>query len=68
MVNEPKSGSDDFVSLKVSETSAKFVEKGMALIDPAIIEEMRLATGDVIEEDFCFVMVRSAGRLRVENN
>jgi transitional endoplasmic reticulum ATPase len=49
LANEPKSSSDDFVSLKVSETSAKFVGKGMALIDPAIVEEMRLATGDVIE-------------------
>jgi transitional endoplasmic reticulum ATPase len=49
LANGPKSGLDDFVSLKVSETSAKFVGKGMALIDPAIVEEMRLATGDVIE-------------------
>ena len=49
MANEAKSGSDDFVSLKVSETSAKFVGKGMALIDPAVVEKMQLTTGDVIE-------------------
>ena len=49
MANETKSGSDDFVSLKVSETSAKFVGKGMALIDPAVVEKMQLTTGDVIE-------------------
>lgn len=49
MANETKSGSDDFVSLKVCETSAKFVGKGMALIDPAVVEKMQLTTGDVIE-------------------
>jgi hypothetical protein len=30
-------------------TNANFVGKGMALIDPAIVEEMRFTTGDVIE-------------------
>jgi transitional endoplasmic reticulum ATPase len=49
LANETKSGSDDFVSLKVCETSAKFVGKGMALIDPAVVEKMQLTTGDVIE-------------------
>ena len=49
MTNETKSGSDSFVSLKVSETNAKFVGKGMALIDPAVVEEMKLTTGDVVE-------------------
>ena len=49
MTNENKSGSDSFVSLKVSETNAKFVGKGMALIDPAVVEEMKLTTGDVVE-------------------
>jgi transitional endoplasmic reticulum ATPase len=49
LTNEIKSSSDGFVSLKVSESSAKFVGKGMALIDPAVVEEMQLTTGDVIE-------------------
>ena len=49
MTNETKSGSDSFVSLKVSETNAKFVGKGMALIDPAVAKEMKLTTGDVVE-------------------
>ena len=49
MTNESKSGSDGFVSLKVTETNAKFVGKGMALIDPAVVEEMKLTAGDVIE-------------------
>jgi transitional endoplasmic reticulum ATPase len=49
LTNETKSGSDGFVSLKVSETNPKFVGKGMALIDPAVVEEMKLTTGDVIE-------------------
>ena len=37
------------MSLKVSETNAKFVGKGMALIDPAVAEVMKLTTGDVVE-------------------
>jgi transitional endoplasmic reticulum ATPase len=49
LTNETKSGSDGFVSLKVTETNPKFVGKGMALIDPAVVEEMKLTTGDVIE-------------------
>jgi transitional endoplasmic reticulum ATPase len=49
LTNETKSDSNGFVSLKVTETNAKFVGKGMALIDPAVMEEMQLTTGDVIE-------------------
>jgi transitional endoplasmic reticulum ATPase len=41
--------SDGFVLLKVTETNPKFVGKGMALIDPAVVEEMQLTAGDVIE-------------------
>ena len=39
----------DFVSLKVTETNPKFVGKGMALIDPNVVEELQFTTGDVIE-------------------
>jgi transitional endoplasmic reticulum ATPase len=49
LTNESKSGSDGFVSLKVTETNPKFVGKGMALIDPVVVEEMQLTTGDVVE-------------------
>jgi transitional endoplasmic reticulum ATPase len=37
------------VSLKVAETNPKFVGRGMALVDPKVMEEMDLSTGDVIE-------------------
>jgi transitional endoplasmic reticulum ATPase len=40
---------DDKVSLKVAETNPKFVGRGMALIDPKVMEEMNLSTGDVLE-------------------
>src|ERR671918_355685 len=35
--------------LKVAETNPKFVGRGIALIDPKVMEELNLATGDVIE-------------------
>jgi transitional endoplasmic reticulum ATPase len=37
------------VTLKVAETNPKFVGRGMALVDPRVMEELRLSTGDVIE-------------------
>jgi transitional endoplasmic reticulum ATPase len=37
------------VTLKVAETSPKFVGRGIALIDPKIMNEAGLTTGDVIE-------------------
>jgi transitional endoplasmic reticulum ATPase len=40
---------DNKVSLRVAETNPKFVGRGMALVDPKIMEEMALSTGDVIE-------------------
>src|SRR6188472_127743 len=36
-------------SLKIAETDSKFVGKGMALVDPKVMEEMDLTRGDVIE-------------------
>ena len=41
--------SNSKVSLKVAETNPKFVGRGMALVDPKVMEEMDLSTGDVIE-------------------
>ena len=40
---------DNKFTLKVAETFSKFVGRGIALIDPKIIEEHNLATGDVLE-------------------
>ena len=37
------------VSLRVSETDPKFVGRGIALIDPKVMIELGLSTGDVIE-------------------
>ena len=36
-------------TLKVAETRPKFVGRGIALVDPKVMEEMKLTTGDVIE-------------------
>jgi transitional endoplasmic reticulum ATPase len=36
-------------TLKVAETSPKFVGRGIALVDPKVMEEEKLTTGDVIE-------------------
>ena len=40
---------NDKISLKVAETNPKFVGRGMALIDPKVMEDLDLSTGDVIE-------------------
>ncbi|KAF0867557.1 CDC48 family AAA ATPase [Candidatus Nitrosocosmicus sp. SS] len=37
------------ISLKIAETDPKFVGKGMALVDPEVMEELQLKAGDVIE-------------------
>src|ERR671923_1745115 len=37
------------LTLRVAETNPKFVGRGIALIDPKVMEELKLATGDVIE-------------------
>ena len=41
--------SSNSITLKVAETNPKFVGRGMALIDPKVMEELELSTGDVIE-------------------
>ena len=38
-----------FPTLKVAETSPKFVGRGIALVDPTVMSQKGLATGDVIE-------------------
>jgi transitional endoplasmic reticulum ATPase len=41
--------SNNSITLKVAETNPKFVGRGMALIDPKVMDELELSTGDVIE-------------------
>jgi transitional endoplasmic reticulum ATPase len=42
-------GPSDKISLRVAETDPKFVGKGIAHIDPKVMEELKLGTGDVLE-------------------
>nr|WP_226987108.1 CDC48 family AAA ATPase [Candidatus Nitrososphaera evergladensis] len=39
----------DRITLRVAETNAKFVGRGMALVDPKVVEELNLSAGDVLE-------------------
>jgi transitional endoplasmic reticulum ATPase len=47
--NNNSNNNNNKVSLKIAETNPKFVGRGMALVDPKVMEEMDLSTGDVIE-------------------
>jgi transitional endoplasmic reticulum ATPase len=47
--NNNSNNNNNKVPLKVAETNPKFVGRGMALVDPKIMEEMDLSTGDVLE-------------------
>ena len=49
MKNFNNNNNNNKVSLKVAETNPKFVGRGMALVDPKVMDEMDLSTGDVIE-------------------
>jgi transitional endoplasmic reticulum ATPase len=42
-------GNSSHVSLRVSETDPKFVGRGIALVDPKVMIELSLNTGDVVE-------------------
>ena len=44
-----KNNQNPTISLKIAETDPKFVGKGMALVDPKVMESMQLKPGDVIE-------------------
>jgi transitional endoplasmic reticulum ATPase len=48
MAND-SSNKDHVTSLKIAETNPKFVGKGMALVDPKVMQQMGLSTGDAIE-------------------
>src|SRR5918993_1422334 len=47
--NNNNNNQDPTISLKIAETDPKFVGKGMALVDPKVMERMQLKPGDVIE-------------------
>jgi transitional endoplasmic reticulum ATPase len=42
-------GQPDKISLRVAETDPKFVGKGIAHIDPKVMDDLKLGTGDVLE-------------------
>src|SRR2546427_752945 len=44
-----KNGTTYQVTLKVAETNPKLVGRGMALVDPKVVQELGLSTGDIIE-------------------
>jgi transitional endoplasmic reticulum ATPase len=48
-VKNENNNNNSKVSLKVAETNPKFVGRGMALVDPKVMDEMDLSTGDVLE-------------------
>ena len=48
-INSNNNNNNNIFTLKVAETFSKFVGRGIALIDPRIIEEYDLRTGDVLE-------------------
>ena len=65
MKNFNNNDNNNKVSLKVAETNPKFVGRGMALVDPKVMEERDLSTGDVIgnirqKEKLCAAVVKSA--------
>ena len=47
-MNDNNSQSDKIL-LRVAETDPKFVGKGIAVIDPKVMEDLNLGTGDVVE-------------------
>jgi transitional endoplasmic reticulum ATPase len=55
---------DKKVALRIAETNPKFVGRGVALLDPKVMDDLHLSTGDVIElrekEIICFIMVQPA--------
>jgi transitional endoplasmic reticulum ATPase len=47
--NNNNNNNNNSMTLKVAETNPKFVGRGMALVDPKVMRDMDLSTGDVIE-------------------
>jgi transitional endoplasmic reticulum ATPase len=42
-------GKDKKVTLRIAETNPKFVGRGVALLDPKVMDDLHLSTGDIIE-------------------
>lgn len=40
---------DQIKLLKIAETDIRFVGKGLALVDPKVMDELNLGPGDIIE-------------------
>jgi transitional endoplasmic reticulum ATPase len=40
---------DKRVTLRIAETNPKFAGRGVALLDPKVMDDLHLSTGDVIE-------------------
>lgn len=49
MAKNDNKKANDRITLKVAETNPKFVGRGMALVDPKVVEELGLSAGDVLE-------------------
>ncbi|MEO9296144.1 MAG: CDC48 family AAA ATPase [Nitrososphaera sp.] len=49
MKKSNNNNNNNSMTLKVAETNPKFVGRGMALVDPKVMRDMGLSTGDVIE-------------------
>ncbi len=37
------------MTLRIAETNPKFVGRGVALMDPKVMDDLHLSTGDVVE-------------------
>jgi len=61
MTNSKNNGEDktEQVTLKVTETYSKFVGRGIALVEPKVMEEIGLSIGDVLDPiSFWFSFLR----------
>ncbi|HEY9387580.1 MAG TPA: CDC48 family AAA ATPase [Nitrososphaeraceae archaeon] len=47
--NYGNNNNDNSITLRVGETNSKFVGRGIGLIDPKVMEDLGLSTGDIIE-------------------
>ena len=48
-MGDNKNNKDKKVTLRIAETNPKFVGRGVALMDPKVMDDLHLSTGDVIE-------------------
>ena len=48
-MGDNKNNKDKKVTLRIAETNPKFVGRGVALMDPKVMDDLHLSTGDVVE-------------------